>query len=130
MTAPLAKQRKVIALDPKKQEFSGGLLKNSYFVPENLGAAGLQTLRLGGEEYFIKMCPQFLNENYICKARTCYKYLPNAPNINFHHAQHLKCHCGDTSSNGAASSFAHNAKRRLDAQDRLRRDQESLSSDW
>ena len=77
------------------------------------------------------MCNQFLNENYICKARTCYKYLPNAPhNINFHHAQHLKCHCGDTSSNGAASSSAHNAKRRLDAQDRLRRDQESLSSDW
>ena len=62
------------------------------------------------------MCNQFLKEFFICKERNCYKYLPNAPNINFHYAHHLKCHCGDTSSNGAASSSFNHAKRRLDAE--------------
>ena len=48
----------------------------------------------------------------------------------FHYAHHLKCHCGDSSSNGAASSSVNHSKRRLDAQERLRQQQKNVSSDW
>ena len=103
-------------------------------MADRLGGTGLQTLHLGGSQFFIKMCNQFLKDFYICNKRNCYKFLPHVPNVDFYFAPDKACHCGDTaaasSSNGAASSSFNYAKRRLDAQQRLREEQKNVSSDW